>query len=406
MTFRWLLQRISPLASSARVAFLGWSAYAFVVCISAVGIAASAKADLVTQADSLKLNTPEVKSIPIDQARLADIQPAIDAFKAGDQKKFEEAYKAAEAKSDSLPNLVIFLSKLQIEAGRADLAFVTLEQYLMTSPDDPEGYLALGEIALRSNRLTDAWLEFQHCKTLIDKGEIRPARLTLIQAGLIELTAETAERRKQFGEANKQWDLLLQLKPDLPLAIWRKGRLKLMQGDLPAGVESMKQAYAKDSKLPCPELVTALLMSEKQDKPQAEKWFQEAIKADKADALRWVEYFKWLLLNDRFADVQKTMVKLPVETMANRNMRFLKGLTARYAGDLATAESVFADLHRETPDDLESADQLALVLVENIDEGKRARAFQLASPISENRPTKKVRSLQRLGSNSSWVMWM
>ncbi len=49
-----------------------------------------------------------------------------------------------------------------------------------------------------------------------------------------------------------------------------------------------------------------------------------------------------------------------------------------YAGDLSTAEAVFAELHRETPDDLESADQLALVLVENPDEGKRTRAFQLS----------------------------
>ncbi len=115
----------------------------------------------------------------------------------------------------------------------------------------------MGEIALRSNRLTDAWLEFKHCRTLIDEGKIRPARLPLIQMGLIELMAETAERRQQFNEADGYWDPLLELKPQLPLAVWRKGRLKALQGDLNAGVKSMKLAYAKDSKLPCPELVAA-----------------------------------------------------------------------------------------------------------------------------------------------------
>ncbi len=335
-------------------------------------------ADLITPTDGLKLNQPEVKSVPIEQTRLADLQPAIDAFKQGDQAKFKEAYQAAEGKSDTLPHLSVFLAKLQIEAGRVDLAFNTLEQHLMASPSDPEGYLALGEIALRSNRLTDAWLQFQHTEALIAQGELRPSRLPLIQLGLIELMAETAERRQQFAEAKKMWDQMLALKPELPLAVWRLGRLKVMQGELDAGVEAMRKAYAKDNKLPCPELVAALMMAEKQDKPIAEKWFQEAIKANKTDAVRWTEYFKWLLLNDRAADVQKTIAKLSAETMANRNLRFLKGVTARYTGDLQTAELVFAELHRESPDDLEAADQLALVLVENADEGKRARAFQLS----------------------------
>ncbi len=369
---RSLPSRVSGLSRLYRVLVV------LVVCAFSVRAMDPVNADLVNNADSLKLDVPQVKSVPIESNALKDLQPAIEAFKAGDQWTFEEAYKSAQAKSDVLPHQLVFLAKLQIEGGRVDLAFATLEQYLMTSPNDPEGYLALGEIALRSNRLTDAWLEFQYAKSLIDKGEIRPSRLSLIQVGLIELMAEVAERRKQFDEAHKQWDLLLSLKPELPLANWRKGRLKVIQGELADGVELMKQAYAKDNRLPSPELVTALLLAEKQDKPQAEKWFQEAIKANKADPLRWTEYFKWLLLNDRAADVQKTMDKLPADLMSQRNMRFLKGLTARYLGDLATAESVFAELHREAPDDLESADQLALVLVENADEGKRARAFQLS----------------------------
>ncbi len=47
--------------------------------------------------------------------------------------------------------------------------------------------------------------------------------------------AETAERRQQFAEAKKMWDQMLALKPELPLAVWRLGRLKVMQGELDAG---------------------------------------------------------------------------------------------------------------------------------------------------------------------------
>ncbi len=131
--------RVSFSAAAGRSVVFGWWHCLFIGLICMAVIAGPVKADLVTQTDALKLNVPEVKSLPIDQARLADIQPAIDAFKAGDAKKFEEAYKVAESKSSALPHRSVSLAKLQIEAGRADLAFNTLEQYLITTPTDPEG---------------------------------------------------------------------------------------------------------------------------------------------------------------------------------------------------------------------------------------------------------------------------
>ncbi len=96
------------------------SPQAIAICLLSALVPAISYADLITPTDGLKLNQPEVKSVPIEQTRLADLQPAIDAFKQGDQAKFKEAYQAAEGKSDTLPHLSVFLAKLQIEAGRVD----------------------------------------------------------------------------------------------------------------------------------------------------------------------------------------------------------------------------------------------------------------------------------------------
>jgi len=103
-------------------------------------------------------------------------------------------------------------------------------------------------------------------------------------------------------------------------------------------------------------------------------------------------YLNWLLLNDRDEDARRLIDKLSVEVLANRNIQVRQGIAARYAGDFLKAESVFSALSQLAPDDLEVADQLALVLVESPNEGKRARAAQ----ISES-------NLRRLPNNETTI---
>jgi hypothetical protein len=56
----------------------------------------------------------------------------------------------------------------------------------------------------------------------------------------------------------------------------------------------------------------------------------------------------------------------------------LRGLVAWHARDLATAERIYEGRHRDAPLDEEAANTLALILIEQADESKRSRGFQLA----------------------------
>jgi len=150
-------------------------------------------------------------------------------------------------------------------------------------------------------------------------------------------------------------------------------------------VAKMAEARKRDESLPSPEWTVAQIMA---DKPgsitdpaiasEAEKWFQRAIKANRDDATVWAGYLKWLLVAGRADDCLRLVGKLDKGVREDRTIRLIEGLAARYTGDLAKAETVLAALHQSVPDDLEVADQLALVLIESDDEGKRGRALQLS----------------------------
>ena len=92
----------------------------------------------------------------------------------------------------------------------------------------------------------------------------------------------------------------------------------------------------------------------------------------------WQGYIAWLVSRGRETDAGKLIERIPKDMQDKRDMRFLGALVSRYLGKNDLAEKGFSDLHQQYPDDVESADQLALVLIESSEEGKRALSKQLS----------------------------
>ncbi len=135
-----------------------------------------------------------------------------------------------------------------------------------------------------------------------------------------------------------------------------------------------------------------------------ETLFQQGIKANDSTIENWTSYLRWLLLNDRVKDAEE-LVRQATETIPNliqsdRNMTFLNAVLARYQKRFDQAEKLLSGLHRSNPQDIGIADQLALVLVESSDEGKRARAVQL----SENNLRRSPRSETAIAT-AAWIQF-
>ncbi len=318
------------------------------------------------------------------QGATKQLDPAIEAFKAGNKEAFLREYENA-TKQISLPASEVFLSRLLLEAGKAQDALATLEAYLSTKPDDPEAYIALGYLASQNGRWTDAWLQLQQAQRLIDEGKLPTARAEQVVPGLLELRAEMAEKRKQWSTAEELFLQLQKLVPEKGFPSWRAGRVKILAGQLAEGVTMMEAARAKDTQLPCAKLTVALVLAEQTDwrnssknAQQIERWFQDSLRLDRNNADAWREYLRWLLLQDRSEEALKYIAKIPQPTLADRSIKLLHAVSYRFAGDYSLAESILEELLTKNPSDLEVADQLALVLIESAVEDKRARARRLA----------------------------
>jgi len=361
---------------------------------------ATASADLVDMVASNDQPDASLAGISanVDASRL--LKPAIDAFQTGRAEDFRTAYTAVKDQIGDLPEPELFRAKLQIEGGRFGDAIAGLDQFLVRLPDNPEGYLALGEIALRTQRLTDAEILLAHAKRLCDDGKLFKSREKIVLPGLLKLRAEVAERRQQWDAADAHYADWIALGSGSAEPLWRRGRLFVLKGDADQGVATMTQARSKDANLPSPEMTAATILAAGTDNSQTEKWFQAAIKANRGNVAFWAQYLKWLLINDRPTEVQQLIEKLKPELRRDRSISVIEGLAARYLGDQDLAETIFLALYKANADDLEVADQLALVLVESKDEGKRARAFQICET-----NLRKVPNIENTVATAAWVQF-
>jgi predicted Zn-dependent protease len=338
------------------------------------------------QAPTAKVfDVPEALLTELDSNIAVQLKPLIPLFANNDFANFKSGYQQIAATTDTLPAVEVFWAKLFITQNRLSDALKVLEEYARDHQEDPEVYLSLGIVAVRSGRMTDAWLNLLFAQRLLDRESFPKARYKLVLPSLLEARAVVAEGRKQWSEAEQHFSKLQALNPANHSIKWRAGRSQVLAGKIKEGHEIMSSASFADDKLPKASLAVAQLLAETTDwirnadnKALVEQWFTQAVTEQSGDHQGWMAYYKWLLLDNRPEMVRDSFNKLATPLQANREVVLMRVLAARYLDDLATAELLLAPLHQANPEDLEVADQLALVLVESSDEAKRGRALQLA----------------------------
>jgi len=327
-------------------------------------------------------NPPQVSPPAIGMTLRALAGPEVGdakaAFDAGNLSECEASLNRFREKRPYLPATPILIALMAMDQGRLPEAITRLETYLTTNATDPIAYLSLGEIALRSGRWTDAGLQLQQASTVQKSNPISADLEEAFELRFLQLLAETTERRQQWAKAVELYKQCLQRDPKSTFPLIALSRIRIAQRDIPGALMSLVEAKKLDDKIPQPELAVAMDMAQGPFWKESEKLFESGLKAKDATIANWLEYGRWMLLHDRPAEVVPMLKTLQEEDNKLRDVRFLRGLTARFLGQVAEAETIFSSLHQENPDDLEAADQLALVLIEQTDEGKRGRASQIS----------------------------
>jgi Tfp pilus assembly protein PilF len=305
-----------------------------------------------------------------------DVKNAVEAFRKGDIANTEKLLAEASQKAMDLPAPKIMLGQLYLEAGAAQQAIATLDRVVIEEPENLQSYLLLGDLALRSGRLTDAWL---HVKEIERIQSGKPAASADLQVAFVSLKGQVAAERGEWETAETNFLEWAKLVPADLTPIWYRGLVRLNRGEYAEAKSLFVEARKKGSNIPQPELFIAEYLSTKSPGSNScEEWYRAGIKADDATGKNWSSYMRWLILNDRLADVEKLAARLPQPFQNDRDAKLVASIAARCMGKNEEAEGILSSLHQKNPEDLEISDQLALVLVESSDEGKRARAQQIS----------------------------
>jgi tetratricopeptide (TPR) repeat protein len=305
-----------------------------------------------------------------------DVIEGVEAFRKGDIANAEKLLVEASQKFQDLPAPKIMLGQLYLEAGAAQQAIATLDRVVIEEPDNFQSYLLLGDLALRSARLTDAWL---HVKELDRIQSAKPTMPVDLQVAFASLKGQVAAERGEWEAAEDSFLEWAKLVPGDFTPIWYRGLVRLNQGEYSEAKSLFIEAKKKGNNLPQPELFIAEYLTTKSPSSTAcEEWYRAGIKADDTSVRNWSSYMRWLILNERLTDAEKLAGRLPLSFQDDRDAKLVTSIIARCMGKNEEAEGILSSLHQKSPEDLEVSDQLALVLVESGDEGKRARAQQIS----------------------------
>lgn len=295
-----------------------------------------------------------------------------------------ELRKAAKA-NPLLPPPRVQLADLYIQAGQPQAARGQIERAAVEDPGHPAVYLSNASMAFGEGRLIETILACRAALTLsADPRWDADQRKKFAREARMGLAA-AFEARGDWPSVKEHAVAALNEDPKSTLARQKLAAATFWTGGPEQAFAELQAAYKDDPTTDLPELRMAQLWAAK-DEAKSEDWLKKAVAAHPRDPKAHRAYAAWLLDNGR-PDAAQLYVDsaMKLDPTAKESIA-LKGLTARYKKDWATAEQVFDGLNREYPNDIFSAWNLALVLAETGDPSKRRRAVDLAESETRKNP--------------------
>jgi tetratricopeptide (TPR) repeat protein len=376
----------------------------FVISISIASISAFAfwtpsrlAADAIPAADTE--TTDAAASSP-------DLTDARTRFKNRDfdgaLKLLEEAVK----KNADLPPANVILVKWFAQNNLAQAVRNALERAVLASPDDPEAYLLLGNIAISERRITEAALLYEKASSLVEKvtsAKRKEALLPQVYQGL----AIASEAREKWETAKKYLDLWLQLKPDSLAAMQQLAQCDLQLGKEKDAFTLLKKVAKLDKDALPPETAIFRFYAQTErakDKAKTKKWLAEALTVAPQDLKTQLLAAQWIWEMGNYAEAEKHAAAARDIDKASVDADIFSGVIALFRKDYKAAEGFFEAAHLLAPTNFAASNNLALALVEQgsleKDEAKKQRALQYAEANARANP-KSAEALSTYG----WVLF-
>mgnify|MGYP003758657427 CR=1 FL=1 len=310
--------------------------------------------------------------------KIPELAEAAKVFRSGDYDSALKMLQAAAKKYPELPPPQVVMAGWFAASSQGAMTRGALEQAVTDSPNDPEAYQLLGEMAMRSRQVAEAGLLFEKVAALTSGAKDPASRIASFKQRALGGLAAVAEARRDWVGAQTHLEALLAAEPKNAAALQQLGRMLFMQKKEDLAVEKFREAAKLDEGLAGAEVTMAQLYQQEGDVKNAGKWMLEAIKANPRDAKTRVASAQWSYEIDKLDQAEeqaKAAVQLDPDSF---NGQLVRGLVALARKDFKTAQEFYEKAHLQAPGNLTATNHLALALAGQEEESKRRLAVEYA----------------------------
>jgi Tfp pilus assembly protein PilF len=319
-------------------------------------------------------------------SRYDDVDKAIQRFTNGDELAARQFLDSAKRKDPNLPPVDLLMAKLYMARNNPTYARASLEAAAKENPDDPEPFLILADQAIQQGRAIEADALYDRGLILAEKFNANAKRKRNFQIRAHAGRSVVAQRRKDWQSAVNDLKALLKIDPENATAHYRLGQALCMQKQFQDGYNEFDAAKKADKTIHDPNVATALMYDQLKMSDKAQQFFDRALAAKKDDLGTLTAYAQWLIKSGAPANIAKAETVLAEARKANPgnlNLLILSGVAAKMNKKMKPAEDFFIEALGIAPANVDTINQLALLLIEQQAQDKRDRALQFAAISSQ-----------------------
>jgi predicted Zn-dependent protease len=312
----------------------------------------------------------------------AGITEAVNAFNAS---KFSESLQILAnlyQKHKELAPPRIVMAQWFAKAEFGDAVRATLEMATEETPEDPEAYLLLGEIAIRQRHLTAGELLLQKAREKLTRYTVNPERKKIMESSYLRNMVILSEARNRWTAMEDAINKKIQLDGESPVLLRQKGvAFFQQQKDNEAKALFVRadrlEANAEQKGLPADAAMSQLYLL-RGDRNNARKSLADALAKNPKSKEVLLLSIQMNLHDDKVEEAQRLLQKLLAEDPKSEAVKRLRATIALYLNDYAGAERLFQEMVTADPNDHQAVNGLALALCEQNNRDKLRRAAEYA----------------------------
>jgi Tfp pilus assembly protein PilF len=353
------------------------------------------------------------------QPQMREIEDAISAFNKGDIDGAEKYCEDACKKNADLPPAQLLVAQMCASVKQGQLMMAFLEKAIQKSPDDPEAYLQLGEIAISQRRFAEADLDFNKAAALLKTFNKSAERKNKLMPRVYSDLAAISEVREDWAGMQQRLEEARKLDPKNVMVIQRIAKALFQQKKANDALEQLRAAATvaaatPDTNILMPEVQLAIFYLQFNDPENAKIWTKKALeKAPKDKDIRTrLEAAKIYIQTGQKGDLDEAKTQaaeaLKIDPKSLEAL-MLRGVVSLFQKDHAGAVNYFESAAMQSPSYFDATNNLALALVELKDESKKKRALEYASEnvkkTQGNQASQNPQNAAEALSTLGWVLY-